>query len=129
MFGRRRSGTTTLIGEGAVLEGTLKVHGSVVLEGRLEGTILGDGEVTIGPTGVVRGDIEAARVIIAGRVEGRAAAREHLHVLRGGTLVGDGTYETLEVETGGVIEGRAVRRGSAVVAEDAIGLEPAVGAA
>jgi cytoskeletal protein CcmA (bactofilin family) len=111
MFGKRRS-TPTVIARGAVFEGTLRLTGPLHVDGLIDGHVHVEGSVTIGPQGCIRGEVDADVLSIAGRVEGRAAARAHLHMLAGGVLDGDATYTTLQVDNGGVIEGRAVRRGA-----------------
>src|SRR5687767_12607172 len=108
MFGKKR-GVPTVIGEGASFEGTLRLRGALHVDGVVDGNVVIDGSLSVGPQGVVRGDVTADGVSIAGRVEARVAARGHLHMLPGGVLRGDATYQTLQVDSGGVIEGHTLR--------------------
>ena len=106
MFGKRRGGPT-VIGVGATFAGTLRLDGSLHVDGRLEGDVVVEGSVSIGPEGVVVGELRADRIAIAGRVEARVVARGHLHMLATGVLSGEATYESLQVDRGGVIQGHA----------------------
>ncbi len=104
MFGRPR-GAPTVIGAGATFEGSLRLQGSLQVDGRVEGEVLVEGTVSVGPDGVVVGEIRADQVAIAGRVEARVFAKGHLHMLPSGTLQGEATYQSLQVDRGGVIKG------------------------
>ena len=46
-------------------------------------------------------------MVIAGRVEGTVVADERLHVLKNGSVQGDVYYGKLQVDSGGVIDGRS----------------------
>ena len=105
---RKRSGAPTVIGPGATFEGQLRIRGSLHVDGTIDGEVAVEGHVSVGPEGCVRGELRADRISIAGRVEATVTARGHLHMLPRGVLKGDATYQTLEVDKGGVIEGRAV---------------------
>ena len=64
-----------MIGENSVFEGRFLVSGSILIEGKFEGEIKTDEQLTIGPTGRVKTDIIARRVTV------------------GGTLIGNGTID------------------------------------
>jgi cytoskeletal protein CcmA (bactofilin family) len=112
MFGsskKQSSGSITVIAAGTVIEGTLRVKGMLQLDGTIQGTLIADGHVSIGPEGRVFGDVTADKLSIAGRVEGTVNARGHLHVLSKGVVQGGAHYASLEVDRGGVMDGRAQR--------------------
>jgi len=109
MFGKRSSNqtsNTTIVGRGAHFTGTLEVEGDVHVEGQFDGTIHAQAQLSIGPHGSVKGELSGGVVIIAGRVEGKTIAQETLHVLSSGSLQGDIFYGRLQVDSGGVIDGR-----------------------
>jgi cytoskeletal protein CcmA (bactofilin family) len=107
MFGQRsNSGSTTIIGRGARFTGTLELEGDVHIEGQCDGTIRAKAQLSVGRNGSVTGELSAGVVIIAGRVEGTAIANETLHVLPNGSLKGDAFYGRLQVDSGGVVDGR-----------------------
>jgi len=100
-----RDAEPTVIGAGAVIEGTVRVSGRVQLDGRIEGTLDVDGEVSIGPKGYLHGELIATQVAIGGTAEGKVTIREHLHIVSTGRVRGDVRYETLQVDRGGVLDG------------------------
>jgi cytoskeletal protein CcmA (bactofilin family) len=110
MFGRRQaSNAITVIAGGSVVVGTLRVRGMVQVDGTIEGSLLAEGHVSVGPEGRVIGDVVADDLSIGGNVEGSLHARGHLHVLPSGCVRGEVRYTTLEVDRGGVMDGRASR--------------------
>ncbi len=126
MFGKRqqRSATVTIIAQGSIVEGTLRVKGVVQIDGTVEGTLIADGHVSVGPEGSIRGEVIADALSIGGRVEGSLQARGHLHVLSTGAVRGDARYTTLEVDRGGVMDGRASRTNEAGGASPVKSLAP-----
>lgn len=105
MFGRKPS---TAVGESSRLRGDLDCgDDELVVAGVIEGTIESNATVTVVEGGAVIGDVTAVVVIVGGRIEGRVIARERLAMRPTGRIQGDACYGSLEVERGGVIEGRA----------------------
>lgn len=112
MFGKRQrltAGSTTIIAAGSVVEGTLRVRGMVQVDGTIEGTLIAEGHVSVGPEGRIVGEVTADQLSVGGTVEGTILARNHLHVLASGSVRGDARYTSLEVERGGVMDGSASR--------------------
>jgi cytoskeletal protein CcmA (bactofilin family) len=111
MFGQKKAAATepTVIGQGAVIEGSLRVSGRVQVDGRIEGSLIVEGMVSVGPTGTVVGDVEADELAVGGRVEGTVTARKHLYVASTGAVCGELCYGTLQVERGAILDGRALK--------------------
>ncbi len=53
------------------------------------------------------GDVTANELSVGGCIEGTLLAKGHLHVLATGKVQGEARYATLEVDRGGVMDGRA----------------------
>lgn len=116
MFGKKKRGGPTLIGEGSELEGTLQALEGLQVDGTIEGTIEVQGGMSVGPKGILKGEVRADTAAVAGRVEGRFVVDGHLHLLATGHLEGEISYGTLQVETGGELSGRTAH--AAAVAEE-----------
>jgi cytoskeletal protein CcmA (bactofilin family) len=99
------SSEPTVIGKGTVIQGTIRVCGRVQVDGSIDGTLIAEGHVSVGPTGVVLGELVAEELAIGGRVEGKVNVRDHLHIAPGGTARGEMRYGSLQVDRGGVIDG------------------------
>jgi cytoskeletal protein CcmA (bactofilin family) len=122
MLGRKNKGrkgqTTTIIANGTRIEGRMVADKEVLVEGYVEGSIQSDSSVTVGPAGLVRGDVRATDVTVGGRVEGTVSAAGSLHMLEGGCVAGDAVYGVLEVDRGGEILGRTTKLGQEAFAEE-----------
>jgi cytoskeletal protein CcmA (bactofilin family) len=108
MFGKRQSANAiTVIAAGSSVVGTLRVKGIVQVDGSIEGTLIAEGHVSVGPEGRIAGDVTADELSVGGHIEGTLFAKGHLHVLATGRVRGEARYTTLEVDRGGVMDGRA----------------------
>ena len=108
MFGKRQNANAiTVIAAGSQVVGTLRVKGIVQVDGSIEGTLIAEGHVSVGPEGRILGEVTANELSVGGCIEGTLLAKGHLHVLATGKVQGEARYATLEVDRGGVMDGRA----------------------
>lgn len=96
----------SIIGQGLKLVGDLTGRGDIQVEGEVEGTVKSDGSVVVGPTGVVDGKIEASEVVAAGRVSGSVEAKSVVRLKQGCRVDADIQTPAMELEEGGVVNGR-----------------------
>ena len=97
--------TDTLIGAGTEFEGTLKTRAGLRIEGQFKGTIDCQGDIVIGKGGIVRSQVSARNVTIAGKLFGEVTARERLTILAPGEMEGNITAATLVIEDGARFNG------------------------
>lgn len=101
----------TQLGEGSFWQGEIRTGpADLRVEGAVEGTILSEGHVTVGPTGVVKGAIHAKRLSVLGRVEGLFKVEDCLEILGTGWVEGEVELGTLVVDQGGTLLGTCLRR-------------------
>jgi len=105
MAGKGARAGTTILAEGCALEGELRVQGEALIEGAVLGNVVTEGSVAIGPQGRVLGEVIARELSVRGRVDGIVRTKGHLRVLSSGRVEGHATYDSLEVERGGILEG------------------------
>jgi len=98
---------STIFGQQTEFDGKLKTKGSIRVEGTLTGTVDAEGDVFVGESGVVNSNIEARKVVVAGKVEGNIIARDKLEILETGTLEGDLKANKLVVEEGARFIGKS----------------------
>jgi cytoskeletal protein CcmA (bactofilin family) len=108
MFGTKAT-EPTVIGRGTVIEGTIRASGRIQIDGQVDGMLEVDGQVSIGPSGRVTGELIANDLVVGGRAEGKVTARNHLHVASTGAVKGEVQYGTLQVDRGAVMDGSALR--------------------
>ena len=97
----------TVIGRGALLEAArLTGNESVRIDGTFRGNIDIEGNLVLGDTGCVTGDIHANLIVIAGRVNGNIRCDTALHFASSSLVNGDIEAQSLIVDEGSQISGR-----------------------
>ena len=119
MFNRRRtdrasgSNDTSLIARGTVIRGDLRFSGALHLDGRIEGTVLGEGDdamFTLSEHGQVHGEIHVPQAVINGHVTGDVNVSVRLELAPQARIDGDLRYHTLEMAAGAQVNGRISRQ-------------------
>ncbi|HJU82592.1 MAG TPA: polymer-forming cytoskeletal protein [Holophagaceae bacterium] len=101
----------TLLGKDTLWKGEIHCGpNSLRIEGRVEGTIHGSGEVTIAPTGFVEGTIQAKHLIVTGKVKGVVKVAECLEIHGTGFVEGEAEVGSLVVDEGGRLQGTCTHR-------------------
>jgi cytoskeletal protein CcmA (bactofilin family) len=102
MIGPRENpdGQLTVIGRDAVLQGDLECESGAHIEGRFDGRIEAGGRVEIAASGEANAEIEAAVVIVQGRLTGSLRARERASLGSGCQVDGSVVAARLKVEEG-----------------------------
>jgi len=95
----------SVIGENSVFEGRFYVSGSILIEGKFDGEIKTEDQLTVGPTGKVKTDIYARKVTVAGTLIGNITASEEVDLLENGKILGNINTPKLNVENGVLIQG------------------------
>ncbi|GAB6099651.1 polymer-forming cytoskeletal protein [Halanaerocella petrolearia] len=108
MFNKKQSDEKkigTVISQGTVMEGEIRVAESIRIDGRLNGKLIVEGDVFVGQEGKLTADIKAQNVMIAGFVEGNVKVKDKLEIVSTGKLAGDISMSNLVIHDGGVFEG------------------------
>lgn len=101
-----RSGDlNTIIGKGAVIEGTIKVQNSMRLDGRVTGHILTTDALVVGKDGEVRGEVRTKNAVIGGLVNGQVFASGKVVLESRAVLKGDVKTAKLMVNDGARFDG------------------------
>ncbi len=95
----------TIIGDNSKIEGVLTVSESTRVDGLLEGKILSENTVIIGEHGVIKGDIRAVEILVAGTVYGNLWAKQRIELTKTGKVLGDLSTKTLVVDEGASFKG------------------------
>ena len=96
---------STIIGDNSKVEGLLEASDPTRVDGLLQGKILSKSSVIVGEHGVVRGDINAAEILIAGTVYGNLKAEERIELTETGRVLGDLITKTLVIDEGASFKG------------------------
>lgn len=104
----RSSSSESVLAEGLLFEGTLEGNGSLRVTGRVRGQLKVSGQVTVEPGGLVEGEVDADRVVVAGEAKARILARTNVHIQDSAAMIGDVEAGSVSVAPGAKIRGRVV---------------------
>ncbi len=98
----------TIIGNNSTIEGILYASDSTRVDGQLKGKILSENTVIIGEHGLVKGDIDAVEILVAGMVYGNLRAKERIEITETGSILGDLVTKTLVIDEGASFKGNCM---------------------
>jgi len=100
------SGEPATIGKGLVIRGEITGVDSLVIEGRVEGSIhLGDNRVTVGRNGHAAANISAREIVVMGKVRGNISATDRVDIRAEGAVIGDLSAPRISIEDGAFFKG------------------------
>lgn len=102
------SSQINMIGEGTVLEGTLRARGDVRVSGRVVGRLEVAGKVIVAQEGSVEGELDAQSADIAGTIDGHIQTSERVVLKSTARIDGDIKAGRLVVEEGAVFAGQCI---------------------
>ncbi len=95
----------TIIGNNSKVEGLLEASDPTRVDGLIQGKILSKSSVIVGEHGVVKGDINAAEILVAGTVYGNLKAEQRIELTETGRVLGDLVTKTLVIDEGASFKG------------------------
>lgn len=96
----------TIIGPSSKLEGKINASGTIKIDGSYTGDIYTEGDVIVGETGVIEGNIFSNNVSISGKVNGNVNCEGLLEVLPCGRLIGDIEVKNISISDGAIFKGK-----------------------
>jgi cytoskeletal protein CcmA (bactofilin family) len=91
---------------GTTVDGDVDCDEDVIVEGRVNGTVLVTGVLLVETTGAIRGDVRGGRVVVRGIVLGSVEATDGIIVEDGARVVGDLYAPRVHLEDGALFRGR-----------------------
>ena len=105
---------TTVIAEDLHIKGSLRFGTSLMINGSLEGEIISEGLLVVGPTAKINATIVTKRLISHGEIQGEVTASEQV-VLKGTAVqAGDITTPYVMMERGSIFNGSFMMKREAV---------------
>ena len=106
---------TTVIGRDTELQGDLRFHGGLHVDGSIKGDISGmsdeEAALILSETGKVEGDVRVANVVLNGTIIGDVYAAERAELAPQARVTGTLYYRLLEMAMGAEVNGQLVRMG------------------
>ena len=97
----------SIISNGVKIEGNLFSLGNVRIDGSVFGNVTVNGNLTIGDSSELNGEIKATNITMSGKIIGKVNAHEKLKLESKSVLKGDLTTKYLIIEEGALFEGNS----------------------
>ena len=95
----------SIIAAGMRIIGDVETNGTIKIDGRVEGSVLGARQVMLGRNGAVHGNLHAGEVVIGGVVDGAIVANDRLELQGSAVVNGDIDTKSIVVLEGARING------------------------
>lgn len=89
------------------IKGTVKFTNDLVVDGRIEGEIQSEGNLTVGENARLKAEIKTGTVVVYGKVHGNIVANERVELKATAEVVGDIKAKTLSIEPGAIFVGKS----------------------
>lgn len=107
----------SLIGAGTRIEGNVHFAGGLRVDGEIKGNVIADlgkpSTLVLSERARVEGEIKVTHLVVNGTIVGPVDASEYLELQSKARVVGDVHYKTLEIQLGGIVEGRLIHQAEA----------------
>jgi len=104
-IGQDKDGNQTIIGKTVTVKGEILGSEQLVVEGTVEGRISIETTVLIREGGLVKADVDANNINIAGGVVGNIVVKDKIEIVSGGYVLGDIRTPRLIVNDGASVKG------------------------
>lgn len=91
---------------GSHVEGELRFDSAFRVDGKINGTVISEGDLVVGERGEIEGELTVGQIFISGTVRGNVLARRRIQIASNGRVYGDLETPSLVIEDGAVFEGR-----------------------
>jgi cytoskeletal protein CcmA (bactofilin family) len=99
--------TRNILSSDVEIKGTIKFTNDLLVDGKIEGEITSDGNLTVGENARIKAEIKTATVVVYGKVQGNITASDRIELRASAEVIGDIKTKTLSIEAGAVFVGRS----------------------
>lgn len=89
------------------IKGSVKFTNDLVVDGKIEGEISSDGNLTVGENARLKAEIKTATVVVYGKIHGNVTATDRVELKASSEVVGDIKAKTLSIEPGAIFVGKS----------------------
>jgi cytoskeletal protein CcmA (bactofilin family) len=101
------SATRNVLSSDVEIKGTVKFTNDLVVDGKIEGEITSEGNLTIGENARIRAEIKTATIVVYGKVHGNLTATDRVELKASAEVVGDIKTKTISIEAGAIFVGKS----------------------
>ena len=96
-----------ILGKTSNLKGELNGVGVARIDGRFEGNVNVDGDLMVGPDGLLTAEIRVTNATVSGKIKGNIYAQGKVELLSTAFIIGDISAKSIIIEEGAVFNGRS----------------------
>lgn len=101
------SATRNVLSSDVEIKGSVKFTNDLVVDGKIEGEITSDGNLTIGENARIKAEVKTATIVVYGKVHGNLTATDRVELKASAEVVGDIKAKTLAIESGAIFVGKS----------------------
>jgi cytoskeletal protein CcmA (bactofilin family) len=94
-----------IIRKGTEIKGDVTCSGDIRIDGMLSGTLVSQGKVVVGPSGLIDGNVTCKNADISGTIKAKLTVKELLQLKATANIVGDINTNRLSIEPGASFTG------------------------
>ncbi len=99
--------TRNVLSTDVEIKGTVKFTNDLVVDGKIEGEINSDGNLTIGENARIKAEVKTATIVVYGKVHGNLSATDRIELKASAEVVGDIKTKVLSIEAGAIFVGKS----------------------
>jgi len=99
------SANKNILSSDVEIKGTLKFSNDLIIDGRIEGEVNSEGDLTVGENAHIHGDINTRSVTVFGKIVGNIKVTDRCELKQNAHLEGDVQAGKLAIEEGAVFMG------------------------
>jgi cytoskeletal protein CcmA (bactofilin family) len=119
------TGGKNILSSDVEIKGKLRFSNDLIIDGRIEGEVNSEGDLTVGENAQIVGDVKTRSVVVFGRIEGNITVTDRCELKQNAILHGDVAAGKLAIEEGATFMGSSTvgtpRSGSKAPAKPAGG--------
>ena len=109
--------TETVIGPSVKVEGNFNGKGDILVEGELHGSLKTKNNLKVGTSAIIKAEVEASSVFLAGTIKGNIIAREKIELTESAKLFGNVETKNISIAPGAIFNGKCSMQTEDVVDE------------
>lgn len=99
------TGGRNILSSDVEIKGKLRFSNDLIIDGRIEGEVNSEGDLTVGENATIVGDVKTRSVVVFGRIEGNITVTDRCELKQNATLHGDVNAGKLAIEEGATFMG------------------------
>ncbi len=89
------------------VKGVVKFSNDLIVDGKIEGEVHSDGNLTVGENARLKAEIKTGTVVVYGKIYGNLTVADRVDLKASAEVIGDIKAKTLSIEAGAIFVGKS----------------------